>query len=172
MRKGPPATILTIEDEPAVRRSIAAYLRDRGYVVLEAENGRVGVDVFRRKRPDLVLADLRMPEMNGLEVLEVISRESPNTPAIVVSGAERIADAIEALHRGAWDYVTKPIMNLAILVHAMEKALERAQLIRENERYQNHLEEEVSKRTAELEAANAELAENTLADHQAPGEGG
>ncbi len=162
MREERPTTVLTIEDEPMVRQSMAAYLADRGYAVVEAENGRAGVEAFRHQRPDIILADLRMPELDGLGVLEIVSRESPRTPMIVVSGAGLIADAIEALHRGAWDYLVKPIEDLAILVHAIEKALERARLIRENERYQNHLEEEVSRRTAELEAANAELVETRM----------
>ncbi len=158
----PLATVLTIEDEEDVRGSISAFLEDRGFTVLEAENGRTGLDLFRRAHPDLILVDLRMPEVDGLEVLLTIKHESPDTPTIVVSGAGVISDAVEALRRGAWDYVLKPIEDMAILLHAVEKVLERARLIRENYQYQHHLEEEVWKRTAELEAANAELAETKL----------
>lgn len=109
MASHPLATVLTIEDEEDVRRSISAFLEDRGFAVLEAENGRTGLDVFHRVHPDVVLVDLRMPEVDGLEVLSTIKRESPDTPTIVVSGTGAISDAVEALRRGAWDYVLKPI---------------------------------------------------------------
>ncbi len=151
--------VLTIEDEPAVRSGIVAYLEDRGFVILEAQNGRIGLEVFRRENPDVVLADLRMPDVDGLEVLETIGRESPGTPTIAVSGTGVIADAVEALHRGAWDFVLKPMSDLAVLLHAIKKALERAQMIREQQRHQAHLEAEVTRRTRELEAANQKLTE-------------
>ncbi len=144
-------TILTIEDEPPVREGIATYLEDSGYVVLQAENGSIGLEVFRRESPDLILVDLRMPEVDGLEVLATVTKESPDTPAIVVSGAGMIGDAVEALHMGAWDYVLKPISDMEVLLHAVRKALERSRLLIENKRYQEHLEELVRTRTAELQ---------------------
>ncbi len=162
-----PAVVLIIDDEESVRRSISAFLEDRGFTVLEAENGRIGLDVFRRAHPDVVLVDLRMPEVDGLEVLSTIKRESPETPTIVVSGAGVISDAAEALHRGAWDYVLKPIEDMAILLHAVEKVLERTLLIRENRKYQGQLEERVKARTAQLEAANAMLRQQMEAAERA-----
>lgn len=152
-------TILAIDDEEPVRQSIVGFLEDCNYRVLGAESGREGLKIFHDKQPDLVLVDLRMPEMDGLEVLEAVRYVSPETPIIVVSGMGIIADAVEALRLGAWDYVIKPIQDMEILRHAIEKALERAQLIRENRRYREHLESEVGKRTRELELANKEMAE-------------
>jgi len=134
------ATVLTIDDERAIREIIAAYLEDSGFQVIQAQNGHQGIELCRSKRPDLVLCDLRMPEMDGLQVLTVMTREFPEIPIIVVSGAGVIGDAIEALKLGAWDYVTKPIEDMAVLEHAMEQALERAQLLRENREYREHLE--------------------------------
>lgn len=158
--------ILTIDDERAVRQSIAAFLEDSGFFVLEAENGRDGIAVFREKKPDLVLVDLRMPEMDGLELLSVLTQESPETPTIVVSGTGALHDAIEALRRGAWDYVTKPIHDMAVLQHALEKSLEQARLIRENRLYREHLEDEVSRRTQELEQARDDAEEASKAKTQ------
>jgi two-component sensor histidine kinase len=144
--------ILTIEDERIVRENIAAYLEDSGFLVTQAENGRVGLEAFHRDRPDLVLVDLRMPEVNGLKVLAEVTGSSPETPIIVVSGTGLLQDAVDALKSGAWDYVIKPIQDLQVLEHSVRRALERANLIRENRKYREHLEEEVEKRTSELRA--------------------
>lgn len=132
--------ILTIDDEQGIREIIATYLEDSGFQVIEAENGRIGIELCRRERPDLVLCDLRMPEVDGLEVLAVLTEELPETPIIVVSGMGGVSDAIEALKLGAWDYVTKPIEDMAALEHAIDQALERAHLLQENRQYREHLE--------------------------------
>ncbi len=151
------STILAIDDEPPILEGISTYFQDSGYIVLKAENGRIGLEVFRREKPDIVLVDLRMPEVDGLEVLATVTQESPDTPIIVVSGTGVIADAVEALRLGAWDYVLKPLHDMAVLEHAVNKALERARLITENKKYQEHLEEEIKKRTAELKRLNVQL---------------
>lgn len=134
-----PARILSIEDEDTLRRTIVAYLEDSGFDMLEAENGRVGLEVFNREHPDLVLCDLRMPEMDGLTVLARIRETSPETPFIVVSGTGDIHDAVEALQLGAWDFITKPIQDMEVLEHSARKALNEARLIRENREYREHL---------------------------------
>ncbi len=133
--------ILTVEDEPVVRTSMVAYLEDRGYLTIEAENGPQAIELFRDQRPDVVLCDLRLPGMDGLEVLSAITEESPETPVIIVSGANRMSDAIQALKRGAWDYIAKPITDLEILDTAVVRSLDRARLIRENREYQVNLEQ-------------------------------
>jgi len=138
-------TILSIEDDDFVRDIIVAFLEDVGFNVLQAINGREGLEVFRKEKPDLVLMDLRMPEMDGLEVLKNVTAESPDTPAIVVSGMGTIGDAIHALKLGAWDYISKPIHDMAVLEHGINKALERAELIRINRNYHVQLEEEVKR---------------------------
>jgi response regulator RpfG family c-di-GMP phosphodiesterase len=149
--------ILTVDDDEFVREVLAAYLEDSGYDVLQADNGRTGLEIFRSEAPDLVMLDLRMPEMDGLEVLGKITEESPDTPVILVSGMGTIGDAIKALKLGAWDYIAKPIHDMGVLEHAVDKALERAEFIEQRKRYREHLEEEVQKRTAEVEQRRAEL---------------
>ncbi len=151
--------ILTIEDEDIVRTNIVSYLEDSGYTVVQAENGKIGLDKFRNEKPDIVLLDLRMPEMSGLEVLAIIKKEAPEIPVIIVSGTGSIMDAVDALHLGAWDFVTKPIQEMAVLEHAIGKCMERSGLIRQNQSYQAHLEEEIKKRTLELETSSDELRE-------------
>lgn len=151
------ATILTIDDEAAVRRSIRAYLEDSGYDVLEAANGREGIKIFREAKPDLILCDLRMPEVDGLEVLAAVNNEDPELPIIIVSGTGVLGDAIEAVRLGAWDYILKPIQDMGTLEIAIAKALERAHLRNERHQYQKHLEQEVLRRTAVLEQQTIEL---------------
>lgn len=156
------AVILTIDDEIFIRQSFREFLEDCEYKVLEAADGREGLDVFFRERPDLVLVDLRMPEVDGLDVLARVTRDAPETPIIVVSGTGVMGDAVEALHLGAWDYVLKPIEDLSVLLHSIERGLERARLIRENLEYREHLEEKVKERTRQLQAANLELKETRM----------
>ena len=133
--------ILTVEDEPVVRTSMVAYLEDRGYQAIEAEDGPQALQLFRDQRPEVVLCDLRLPGMDGLEVLSTITEESPETPVIIVSGANRMSDAIQALKRGAWDYIAKPITDLEILDTAVIRSLDRARLVKENRKYQADLEQ-------------------------------
>ncbi len=146
-----PPLIVTIDDEPTIRRSFRDYLEDADYEVDEAENGALGIELCAQKKPDLVLLDLSMPEMDGFEVLKHFTKSSPNTPIIVISGIGVVQDAVKALKLGAWDYLLKPIEDLTMLQHAVEKCLERATLIKENQLYQQNLEIEIKKRTRELD---------------------
>jgi serine phosphatase RsbU (regulator of sigma subunit) len=135
-----PARILTIDDEALVREILTAYLEDSGFEVIQAGDGQTGIDLIGREQPDLVLCDLRMPGMDGLQVLATVTRDFPELPILVVSGLGGMSDAIQALKLGAWDYVTKPIEDMAILEHAINHALERARLRRENREHREHLE--------------------------------
>ena len=135
-----PSRILTIDDEPLVREILTAYLEDSGFVVSEAGDGQTGIEAIRREQPDLVLCDLRMPGVDGLQVLATVTREFPELPILVFSGMGGISDAIQALKLGAWDYVTKPIEDMTVLEHAIAHALERARLRRENREHREHLE--------------------------------
>jgi putative two-component system response regulator len=142
--------VLVIDDDTVVRESFCFYLEDLDFEVVDAHNGIEGLKRFNETAPDIVLVDLRMPEMDGHQVLEKLSKEAPETPLVVVSGTGRISDTVQALQLGAWDYILKPVNDLSILGHSIEKALERARLLRENRDYQQHLEEEVERRTREL----------------------
>jgi len=135
-----PAKILTIEDEPLVRNGIVTYLQDSGFAMLEAGDGPAGLGMFRDEHPDVVLCDLRLPGMDGLDVLSTITAESPETPVIIVSGVGMLNDAVQALKRGAWDYITKPIHDMGVLESAVRKVLEHAELLRQNREYREHLE--------------------------------
>ncbi len=142
-----PCRILVVDDERYIRMSFRRFLEELNYEVLEAENGKQGIEVFRKSKPDLLLVDLWMPEVGGIELLNIVKAESPNTPMIVVSGAGAVSEVIEAVRSGAWDYIEKPVTDLEIFHYTIQKALERARLIQENLDGKRRLEE----RKAELE---------------------
>jgi serine phosphatase RsbU (regulator of sigma subunit) len=146
------ATILSIDDEPLVRESLVAFLEDSGYQMLEAENGEQGLQIIHERKPDLVICDLHMPVMGGLDVLEQLRKEALDIPFIVVSGAGVIGDAVHALQLGAWDYLLKPIVDMATLEHAVFRSLERKQLLNDNENYRAELQESLNILKADQEA--------------------
>ena len=106
--------ILVIDDEVYIRDSVIGFLEDFGFEVVEAANGRIGLEQFEKEQPDLILCDLRMPEMDGLEVLAQVTKKNENIPIIIVSGAGNISDTVEALRLGAWDYIIKPIQDMNV----------------------------------------------------------
>ncbi len=108
--------------------------------MIEAENGQQGLEVFRIQKPDLVVSDLQMPVLGGLEVQRTLVREFPQTPILVISEQGGFEEMIQALRVGAWDYLTKPIHQLSLLEHALCRALERARLIEDNRVYRQQLE--------------------------------
>ena len=140
------ATLLIIDDDEVVRESLAAYLEDSNFKVLQALNGLQGLQIFESEQPDLVICDLRMPQIDGLELIRRIRQTASETPIIVLSGAGVMSDAVEALRLGAADYLIKPLEDLAVLEHSVRRALDRAYLRVENQRYRD-----------KLEAANREL---------------
>lgn len=145
-----PVRLLTIDDEEAIREGVAAYFEDSGYLVSVASDGLAALELIRQSPPDIIITDLRMPRLDGLELIDTVTAEFQNLPVIVLSGTGVLADAIAALRRGAWDYLTKPIQDLAELEIIVQRSLERAHLIAENHRYQSNLESLVEERTAQL----------------------
>ncbi len=149
--------ILTVEDENILRINIATYLEDSGFEVYQAENGLEGLEQFHKHIPDLVLLDLQMPVMSGIEILGKLTEESPETPIIIISGTGSLKDAISSLKAGAWDYLTKPIQDMEVLEHSIGKALERSRLIKENQMYSKNLESIIEQRTFELRERTKDL---------------
>ena len=143
--------ILTIDDESCIRQSIRTFLEDYGFLVLEAENGKTGIDLFYKERPDLVVLDLRMPKMGGLEVLDALNGTFPDVPVVVASGTGNMDSLVQALHLGARDYILKPILDMEVLYHSIQKCLKESRIKKENRAYQERLEELVKERTLALE---------------------
>ena len=102
-----PAQILLVDDEVSIQRAMAPLLRSRGYTVTLAGTGHEALDLFSRERPDLVILDLGLPDMNGIEICRKI-RERADTPVLILSARGDEKDKVAALDLGADDYVTKP----------------------------------------------------------------
>jgi DNA-binding NarL/FixJ family response regulator len=119
--------ILVIEDEPEMRRNIAALLRFEDFEPIAAENGRVGVEAARRENPDLILCDVMMPEMDGYEVLQALQADAllARIPFIFLTAKGEKDDLRSGMNLGADDYLTKPVAN-ADLVRAVETRLRRS----------------------------------------------
>jgi phosphoserine phosphatase RsbU/P len=134
------ATVLLIDDDPGMRRAFGRVLEAADFRVLGAEDGTAGLAAIRDLVPDAVLLDLNMPGLGGLDTLTKAAEQSPDTPVIVVSGSGDIDDVVQALRRGAWDYVTKPVIDPHLLVQAVRRVIEKAALVRENREQRASLE--------------------------------
>ncbi|HVF91949.1 MAG TPA: response regulator, partial [Blastocatellia bacterium] len=150
-----PARILIIDDEEAILSVLYSLLSDR-YECRTATSAVEALEYLREKSYDLVLSDIMMPGMSGLELLKEITRRARDTVVILISGNLNIQSAIEAMRRGAYDYVTKPF-NLSDVEAAVHRALRHQTLVKANRQYEQHLEELVSLRTGELSRANSHL---------------
>ncbi len=139
------AKILVIDDNYSVRSVFGDYLSENGYEVVEAENGKIGLEEIQKNVPDIVTLDLIMPEMDGYAFLAEVKKKYPDLPVIIISGVQGIENAVKALHLGAWDYIEKPIVPFSLLVHTIEKNLEKADLIKQNKEYQRKLEKSLNK---------------------------
>ncbi len=119
--------ILVIDDEEPTLAMFRLFLGAYGYDVLTAENGAKGIEIFEDKRPSIVLTDIKMPGINGFEVLKKIKEIDPNTEVIVITGHGDMDLALEALNLNAADFVNKPIQRSA-LDAALKRAEERLRL--------------------------------------------
>ena len=108
-------TILTVEDDDAVRQAIRIALEHGGHRVLEAADGEAGIERWRQDRPDLILLDVMMPKLDGLDVCREIRRHDATTPIIMLTARDDEIDEVLALESGADDYVLKPFRNRALL---------------------------------------------------------
>ena len=124
-------TVLVIDDEPAHRLMVRVVLGEAGFKVLEADNGSSGLASLRSKPVDVVLLDMRMPGMSGLDVLQKMHEEAMATPVIMLTAFGNVGSAVEAMKIGAWDYLTKPTDNDELLA-VVQKAAEHVRLTREN----------------------------------------
>ena len=127
----PKSRILVIDDEAAIRESLRMTLEYEGYEVLLAPTGQDGITSAERDAPDLVLLDVKMPGMDGLEVLERLRLINETLPVIVVSGHGTISTAVEATKKGAFDFIEKPFASERVLV-ALRNALDQRRLRDEN----------------------------------------
>jgi PAS domain S-box-containing protein len=141
--------LLLADDEEGIRKVLGIYLADSGYEVLAAENGIRALEIFRHARPAIVLTDIRMPGIDGIELLRAIKSESPDTEVIMITGHGDMDLAIESLKLEATDFVTKPI-NDDVLAIALKRARERIAMRRQLHEYTENLEHLVRQQAARL----------------------
>lgn len=152
----PAATILLVEDEPVARTSMAARLTRLGYQVLEAENGRVGLEVARRTRPDLLIVDWMMPEMDGLSFCEAVRQDSllKSSQILLMTAHDTPAQIAEGLVRGADDFLSKSASKQEIIARVLA-GLRASRLVRKLETTSDELKSSMlllEKKQAETEA--------------------
>ncbi|MCZ4304618.1 sigma-54 dependent transcriptional regulator [Zoogloeaceae bacterium G21618-S1] len=126
------ASILMIEDDTTIRVTVGGFLTRRGYQVHEAEDGAAGIEIARHQRVDLVLLDLRLPDMGGLDVLAALNEMGCDAPVVIITAFPELQTAIGALRAGAYDYIHKPF-DLEDLRQSIERALETRRLRHEVE---------------------------------------
>ena len=143
------AHILVVDDEEAIREVVSTMLESRGYHCTTLSNGRAAQEFVRKQTPDLVLSDMIMPEMDGIQLLDWLRGYDPEIPVIMVTAIHDISTALQAIRRGAYDYILKPFEKDQ-LFHAVGRAWQHRQLVTENKNYQLNLQQEVERKTAEL----------------------
>jgi UDP-3-O-[3-hydroxymyristoyl] N-acetylglucosamine deacetylase len=116
-------TVLVVDDESEIRASLRGVLSDEGMRVLEAEDGRSALSLVRRERPELVLLDVWMPEIDGIELLHLLQEEPGRPEIIMISGHGNIETAVHATKLGAFDFIEKPF-SIEALLHVVGRALE------------------------------------------------
>ena len=119
--------ILVVDDEAEIRSLLSAVLQNKGYEVVTAENGAVALEAVPRDRPAVILMDLSMPRMNGMDALPEIKRLDAEVPVIICTAHADLATAVRAMKLGAYDYLTKPF-DVELLVLTLERAVERHRL--------------------------------------------
>jgi len=151
--------ILVVDDEEAIREVVSTMLESKGYHCITVSNGRAAQEFVRKQTPDLVLSDMIMPEMDGIKLLEWLRNFDPEIPVIMVTAIHDISTALEAIRRGAYDYILKPFEKDQ-LFHGVGRALQHRRLVIENRNYQVNLEQQVNDKTAQLQTAFAQLEQS------------
>src|ERR1700756_5620249 len=151
--------ILVVDDEEGIREVVSTMLESKGYRCTAVSNGRAAQDQVKRTTPDLVLSDMIRPEMDGIKLLEWLRQYDPEVPVIMVTAIHDISTALEAIRRGAYDYILKPFEKDQLFL-GVGRALQHRRLIIENRNYQRNLEQLVEERTAQLTAKHVELEQS------------
>jgi len=159
--------ILIIEDEASIRRVLVKILTEENaqYQVFEAEDGLIGTEMIKNEDFDLVLCDIKMPKMDGVEVLQAVKKIKPEIPMVMISGHGDLETAVNTMRMGAFDYISKP-PDLNRLLNTIRNALDRKQLVVENKR----LKRKVSKQYQMVGNSSAIETIKSIIDKVAPTE--
>ncbi|MGE4293255.1 MAG: response regulator [Desulfovibrio sp.] len=141
--------VLIVDDESGIRTVVGLALRDQGYEVLSAQSGEEALELFHEHHPPVVVTDIKMPGMDGLELLAELKRRNPDVEVIMVTGHGDMDLAVKSLRRLAADFLTKPVSDDALEV-ALDRAFERIALRAALREHTEHLERLVDQKTREL----------------------
>ena len=130
--------VLIVDDEKFIRDILADFLGMEGYVVRTAEDGQAALNELTNAHYDLVISDLKMPRMGGIELLEQIGHAAPNALTVIMTGFGTVETAIDAMKRGAYDYILKPF-KVEEVIHVVQRGLEKQRLAAENLRLKEAL---------------------------------
>lgn len=153
--------ILVVDDEDTIRLVLAKYLRTRGFDVATAESGDAALETLAGAKFDIMLCDVRMPGLSGVEIVPQALELDPDLGIVMLSAVNDAPTATEAMAHGVLDYLTKPI-ELSDLHDAVQRALHKRTLLREQRRVERAIREEVAERTQELELEKAHLRDLTV----------
>jgi len=149
--------LLLVDDEEGIRKVLGIALSDAGYRVFTAKNGEEALEIFRKEIPPIVLTDIKMPGMDGIELLQKIKHENPDTEVIMITGHGDMDLAIKSLKYQAVDFVTKPI-NDDVLEIALNRAHEKISMRQQLREYTENLETLVSEKSAKLIEVERQVA--------------
>lgn len=144
--------ILIVDDDKYILEALRNILTEQKYSVVTCSNGQEAIDQISKDQVDIVLTDIKMPEISGLELLEYIHEKNTRLPVILMTAYADVDVAVDAVKKGAFDFIIKPY-HPDYLLHAIQKAFQLIHLIRLEEDYRSYLEDMVKKRTTELEAS-------------------
>ena len=149
-------SILLIEDEANLRHNLGVLLEGEGYRVVSAEDGAEGIRKLQEEPFDLVITDVVMPEVDGFQVMEYLKDYAPDVAVVAITAYVSTESAIEALRRGAYDYLAKPF-DVDLMQIVVKRALEKARMQKAFRQYMGELERQVEERTRNLAEANINL---------------
>ena len=141
--------ILLIDDEPDIVRVLSMSLKADGYDVIPAHSGVEGIEIFEKEKPDIVLTDIKMPGMDGIEVLKRVKSIYPQSEVIIITGHGDIDNTIEALQYGASDFINKPVRDEALSI-ALKRAQDKLEIKKQLKEYTLDLENKVKEATREI----------------------
>jgi PAS domain S-box-containing protein len=160
------AIILVVDDERGMRITLQRFLEAEGHTVLTAVDSLEALGHLAQSTPDVVISDIIMPRIGGMDLLKTLTADHPDTKVIMITGEPTVDTASESFRTGAFDYLSKPF-NRATILRTVDRALQMRDLELENRRYKENLEKMVEERTAELLDTNRRLEQEIAERHQA-----
>ena len=158
-------TILIVDDDQSIRGLMERIVTTAGFKVISASGGQEALDQVTRQHIDIVLLDMNMPRISGMEVLQQLSTQWPEICVIMVTGAADLQTGVKAIKLGAYDYVTKPFNNDA-LIFKIQMALVKRDRKLEDAHHQTEMQQQISEQTRQLYQDFTELVETLARDHK------